>query len=118
MANKIKENKYIKEVLPSLTDARKRRTSEISIKDFYLDPKYINLGAGKYYMLKTYGCQGNLADSEKIAGILESLGYTRTEDELKADFVLFNTCAIRENAEERVYGELGRLHQKKMVQKN
>ena len=113
MANnkKIKENKYIKEILPSLNDARKRRTSEIAIKDFYLDPKYINLGAGKHYMLKTYGCQGNLADSEKIAGILESLGYTKTEDELKADFVLFNTCAIRENAEERVYGELGRFQQ-------
>ena len=111
MSNKVKENKYIKEILPSLNDARKRRTSQILIKDFYLDPKYINLGVGKYYMLKTYGCQGNLADSEKIAGILESLGYTKTESELQADFVLFNTCAIRENAEERVYGELGRFQQ-------
>ena len=113
-----KENKYIKEILPSLNDARKRRTSEIVIKDFYLDPKYINLGAGKFYMLKTYGCQGNLADSEKIAGILESLGYTKTDNELEADFVLFNTCAIRENAEERVYGELGRFQQFKKKNPN
>ena len=113
MANnkKTNEEKYIKEILPSLKDARMRKRSEVGIKDFILDPKYLNLGAGKFYMLKTYGCQGNLADSEKIAGILEMLGYTKTEDELKADFVLFNTCAIRENAEERVYGELGRFEQ-------
>ncbi|MEI3527397.1 MAG: hypothetical protein V8R15_05075 [Bacilli bacterium] len=62
-------------------------------------------------MLKTYGCQGNLADSEKIAGILELLGFEKARNELEADFVLFNTCAIRENAEERVYGELGRFNQ-------
>ena len=60
-------------------------------------------------MLKTYGCQGNLADSEKIAGMLELMGFEKTENELEADFVLFNTCAIRENAEERVFGELGRF---------
>ncbi len=111
MANnkKINEEKYVKLVEPSLKDARMRKNRNIERFDFYLDPKYLNLGAGKYYLLKTYGCQGNLADSEKIAGILELMGYEKTEDELKADFVLFNTCAIRENAEERVYGELGRF---------
>lgn len=110
MANKkTKEEKYIKIIEPSLKDARMRRSNEIKINNFYLDSKYLNLGAGKYYMLKTYGCQGNLADSEKIAGILEALGFEKTTDELRADFVLFNTCAIRENAEERVYGELGRF---------
>ena len=106
---KTNEEKYIKLVEPSLKDARMRKNKDIQIIDFFLDPKYLNLGAGKHYMLKTYGCQGNLADSEKIAGILELMGYEKTEDELKADFVLFNTCAIRENAEERVYGELGRF---------
>lgn len=105
----MKKVEYVKQVEPSIREARKRRGSEVKIDHFFLDPKYINLGAGKKYLLKTYGCQGNLADSEKIAGMLEMMGYTSTEDELAADFVLFNTCAIRENAEERVFGEIGRF---------
>ena len=100
---------YNIQVEPSITEARKRRGKEVLINNFFLEPKYINLGAGKKYMLKTYGCQGNLADSEKIAGILEMMGYVETSVELDADFVLFNTCAIRENAEERVFGEIGRF---------
>ena len=100
---------YDKLIEPSIKDARKRRREETKIIDFILDPKYLNLGVGKKYLLKTYGCQGNLADSEKIAGILELMGFEKTDNELEATFVLFNTCAIRENAEERVFGELGRL---------
>ena len=88
-----------------------RKRNNIEINQFLLNSKYLNLGSGKHYMLKTYGCQGNLADSEKIAGILELLGFEKARNELEADFVLFNTCAIRENAEERVYGELGRFNQ-------
>ena len=104
---------YEKLIEPSIKDARKRRGEEIKVIDFILEPKYFNLGVGKKYLLKTYGCQGNLADSEKIAGILELMGFEKTEDELEAAFVLFNTCAIRENAEERVFGELGRLQKYK-----
>ena len=104
-----KDINYINIVEPSIKEARKRRGAEVLINSFILEPKYINLGAGKKYMLKTYGCQGNLADSEKIAGILEMMGFTETSEELDADFVLFNTCAIRENAEERVFGEIGRF---------
>ena len=100
---------YDKLIEPSIKDARKRRGEETKIIDFILEPKYLNLGVGKKYLLKTYGCQGNLADSEKIAGILELMGFEKTDNELEATFVLFNTCAIRENAEERVFGELGRL---------
>lgn len=118
MSTNKKEEKYTKLVEPSLNDARKRKRSEVKFNIFTLDPKYYNLGAGKHYMLKTYGCQGNLADSEKIAGILEALGYEITDNELEADFVLFNTCAIRENAEERVYGELGRFQQFKKKNPN
>lgn len=103
------EEKYVKMNEPSLKEARKRRGEELNINIFNLDPKYLNLGVTKKYMLKTYGCQGNLADSEKIAGMLELMGFEKTENELEADFVLFNTCAIRENAEERVFGELGRF---------
>ena len=107
---------YSKLVEPSITDARKRRREEIKFNIFDLNPKYFNLGAGKKYHLKTYGCQGNLSDSEKMAGILETMGFETTDIEIEADIVLFNTCAIRENAEERVFGELGRF-QKFLKQK-
>ena len=61
------------------------------------------------YAIITFGCQMNARDSEKIAGTLESLGYSETGDEQKADIVFFNTCTIRENANEHLYGRLGRL---------
>ena len=101
------EEKYVKMNEPSLKEARKRRGEELNINIFNLDPKYLNLGVTKKYMLKTYGCQGNLADSEKIAGMLELMGFEKTENELEADFVLFNTCAIRENAHDKVFGFMG-----------
>ncbi len=63
----------------------------------------------------TYGCQGNVSDGERIQGILESLGYTFTQDVNQADLVLYNTCAIREHAEDRIYGNVGAL---KNVKKN
>lgn len=62
----------------------------------------------------SYGCQGNVADGEKIKGILAEIGYGFTDDSEHADLALLNTCAIRENAEDRVFGNLGMLiHQKK-----
>lgn len=57
----------------------------------------------------TYGCQGNVSDGEKINGMLESMGYVLTDDVAKADFILFNTCAVREHAEDRVFGNIGAL---------
>jgi len=74
------EEKYVKMNEPSLKEARKRRGEELNINIFNLDPKYLNLGVTKKYMLKTYGCQGNLADSEKIAGMLELMGFEKTEN--------------------------------------
>ncbi len=62
----------------------------------------------------TYGCQQNEADSERLRGMLEQAGYSMTDSPNGADLVLFNTCAIRENAEKRVYGDVGELsHTKK-----
>ena len=55
-----------------------------------------------------FGCQMNARDSEKLAGILETIGYGQTEEE-NADFVIFNTCTVRDNANQRVYGRLGEL---------
>src|SRR5699024_10864733 len=57
----------------------------------------------------TFGCQMNARDSEKLAGVLERIGYVESESE-EADFVIYNTCTVRENANLRVYGRLGYLH--------
>ena len=57
----------------------------------------------------TYGCQGNVADSERIKGMLAEMGYEFTDTPEAADFVLFNTCAVREHAEDRVFGNVGAL---------
>ncbi len=60
------------------------------------------------YWITTFGCQMNKADSERMAGILERMGYKQAEEELQADLVLYNTCTIRDNAEQKVYSYLGR----------
>ena len=99
---------YSRYLVPSLKDAKKRINRQTIIHHFKLDEKYLGLGNKKTYYIKTYGCQGNLADSEKIAGILKKLGYQPSEVEETSDVVVYNTCAIRENAENRVFGELGR----------
>ena len=59
--------------------------------------------------VRTYGCQQNVADSEKIKGELAQMGFSFTEEADKADLILFNTCAVREHAEDRVYGNIGAL---------
>ncbi len=61
------------------------------------------------FYIETYGCQMNVADSELIAGILEASGYVAAKSEEEADVVLLNTCAVREKAEERIFGRLGWL---------
>lgn len=96
-------------IKPSIKDARKRKGSETTTIDF---DKHFNIkgfGKGKQYKIETFGCQGNEADTEKIRGILEALGFTQSPSLENADIILLNTCAIRENAENRVFGELGRL---------
>lgn len=69
----------------------------------------------KYYIV-TYGCQMNVHESEKLASICERMGYTLADDRKEADLIVFNTCAIREGAEDRVFGNVGAL--KKMKKQN
>ena len=69
-------------------------------------------GRGEYW-ITTFGCQMNKADSERMAGILEAMGYRAGQDEHSADLVLYNTCSIRDNAEQKVYSYLGRQAQRK-----
>lgn len=70
----------------------------------------------KYFVVHTYGCQMNARDSEKLIGMLIEMGYKQTEDENIADIIFFNTCCVRENAENKVYGNVGYL--KKFKEKN
>jgi tRNA-2-methylthio-N6-dimethylallyladenosine synthase len=69
----------------------------------------------KSYRVVTYGCQMNVHDSERISGLLERAGYVRAGDEQAADVVVFNTCAVRENADNRLYGNLGHLRPAKLA---
>ncbi len=62
-------------------------------------------------MVITFGCQQNVSDSEHLKGMLISMGYTLTEEMSEADFIIFNTCAVREHAEDRVYGNIGKVKQ-------
>lgn len=71
--------------------------------------KYKDYFKGKTYNITTFGCQMNEHDSERISFILEDLGYTYEEDRKKADFILFNTCLVRENAELKLYGQVSSL---------
>ena len=101
---------------PSLKEAAERKREIIINKDGLEVPKGMEgIGKSKFYFIRTYGCQGNEADSEVIAGILEFLGYKKAEEVEKADVILLNTCAVRENAEEKVFGEIGALKKLKTV---
>ena len=66
-------------------------------------------GAPRTYEVKTYGCQMNVHDSERLTGLLEDAGYVSAPEGEQADVVVFNTCAVRENADNRLYGNLGHL---------
>ena len=97
--------------LPSMDLARKRTKNEILVKDneYIVKDNQKNLGIGKTYVVKTYGCQMNEHDSENIRAILEEMGFSKIDDIEQADLVILNTCAIRENAHNKVFGLLGRI---------
>lgn len=72
----------------------------------------------KLYNITTFGCQMNKADSERMAGILETMGFTSTEDPNQAQILVYNTCSIRDNAEQKVYSYLGRQAKRKHQEPN
>jgi len=71
--------------------------------------------AGRSYQVRTYGCQMNVHDSERLAGLLEAAGYRRAPDGADADVVVFNTCAVRENADNKLYGNISHLAPRKQA---
>lgn len=66
----------------------------------------------KLFFIQTYGCQMNEEDSEKLSGMLKRMGYENTENRDEASIIIFNTCCVRENAENKVFGNLGALKSK------
>ena len=98
-------------IKPSYAEARKRTKEEVKIlTDAYImNNELSKIGTGKKYHIITYGCQANERDSETISAILEDMSFTKTDNMDDADLILLNTCAIRENAHNKVFGMLGRI---------
>ena len=110
--------------LVSLPDQKKAagRNHQLPICHRMADSKptsfLVSWGQGKTFCIKTYGCQANVRDSEILRGYLLALGMKEQDDFSNADLILFNTCAIRENAENHLYGELGRAKDAYMKNKD
>ena len=109
-------NRSIEELIEEM-DLHKEAPEEEPFRQYYFIKKarayYQELsrqeGRPLTYCVTTFGCQMNARDSEKLSGILEEIGYVEEAEETKADFVIFNTCTVRENANQKVYGRLGQL---------
>ena len=101
---------------PEFKEEQNRNKTEI---------KYIKLNEnikqdhkGEKYFLRTYGCQMNVHDSEQIRAYLENMGYSEVDTLEESDIIVLNTCAVRENAKEKVFGFLGRAKHLKQTKKN
>ena len=102
--------------MPNLKEARKRTKEKVETKYYQNDNKDV-LKNKKFY-IKTYGCQMNEHDSENMKGILKELGMIPVEDFEDADLIILNTCSIRENAHNKVFGMLGRIKHLKGTKKD
>jgi len=105
-------------IKPDLLKA-KQRTREVVLtktNEYIVKENLKKLGLNKKYYVKTYGCQMNEHDSENIKAILEDMSFTETDTMENADLILLNTCAIRENAHNKVFGMIGRI--KNLKEKN
>ncbi|KYD00088.1 tRNA (N6-isopentenyl adenosine(37)-C2)-methylthiotransferase MiaB [Heyndrickxia sporothermodurans] len=105
-------SKYFQSVYipPNLKEAKRRGKEEVKYhKDFNISEEFKGMGNGRKFYIRTYGCQMNEHDTEVMAGIFMQLGYEPTDSVDDANVILLNTCAIRENAENKVFGEIGHL---------
>ncbi len=105
-------------MMPSLKEAKKRTRNAVNNYRYIKDSIYSSIGKNKKYYIKTYGCQMNEHDSENIKALLEEMGFSETFDMENADLILLNTCAIRENAHNKVFGFLGRVKHLKETKKD
>lgn len=96
---------------PSMNEARSRVSHGPAIirDDLKIPERLRNLAKGRKYFFHTYGCQANVRDEETMAGMLEAAGFAKAEAEEDADIIMIVTCAVRENAEDKVFGQIGSL---------
>jgi len=102
--------------LPNMHDAKIRNKSTVNY--LYDDYESYDLAHNQKYLILTYGCQMNEHDSEYISGIMEDMGYQKTEEMTDAHVIIINTCAIRENAHNKAEGMLGRIKHLKETKKD
>jgi len=101
--------------LPNMLEAKKRTKDKVLYE--YIDEVKSDMFLNKKYFIKTYGCQMNVHDSEEIKAILENIGFCEIDNMENADLVILNTCAVRENAHDKVFGFLGRCKHLKKEQR-
>lgn len=104
--------------MPNLKEARKRTTKEVQTKSYKINDENKKVLKDKTFFLKTYGCQMNEHDSENMKGLLKELGMKEVKDFEDADLIMLNTCSIRENAHNKVFGMLGRIKHLKQTKKD
>ena len=104
---------------PDLIKARSRVKQETSFSNAFSNhlKEMEEIGKGKKYYIHTFGCQANVRDEETMRGMLESVNYTATSNPAEADVIIINTCAVRENAEDKVYGDIGNLKKFRKINK-
>ena len=104
--------------LPNYKEARVRTKEKVEKEYYSLDDNIGSIGLNKKYFVKTYGCQMNEHDSENIKAMLDSLGFTETDDMDKSNLIILNTCSIRENAHNKAFGMIGRIKHMKETKKD
>lgn len=110
----------LENLLPDLQKARVRQNKQIKYLDnlFSLSSEQKKLGKNKSFFIKTYGCQANERDSETIKAILLAMNYRQAKDYKEANLIILNTCAIRQNAEDKAFGLLGAIKALKRKKSN
>ena len=105
---------------PNYKEAKIRTKKEVKIlyDKYQVNEDIKKYFKGKLYYIETYGCQMNVHDSENIKAILEEIGFIETNDMYSSDLIILNTCAIRENAHNKVFGMLGRIKHLKVTKKD
>ena len=104
--------------MPSLKEAKKRTNKEVLTEKYQKNDEYKRILKEKTFYIKTYGCQMNEHDSENMMAILKEHGMRQVEDYEDADLIMLNTCSIRENAHNKVFGMLGRIKHLKGIKKD
>lgn len=116
--NEVLEVKQVNDNVKISDNELKRQYEFINKVKSINEDFYKQNGRRKTMFISTFGCQMNAHDSEKILGMLKQMGYVEADEEKNADFIIYNTCCVRENAENKVYGNLGYLKHQKQLNPN